>query len=71
LIVIGEWLPIKIFLNQSGKLIDASSQYIKFTSTGWWNIIACADFDGDGDSDLIIGNCGVNTPDFLTGTPMF
>ena len=61
LVVVGEWMPIKIFINQKGKLTDESSQYIKFPSTGWWNTIAAADIDGDGDSDLIIGNCGLNT----------
>ena len=61
LIVVGEWMPIKIFINQNGKFVDESSHYIKFPSTGWWNTIAAADFDGDGDSDLVIGNCGLNT----------
>ena len=61
LIVVGEWMPIKVFLNQNGKLVDASAQYIKFPSTGWWNTIVAADFDDDGDSDLIIGNWGLNT----------
>ena len=61
LIVVGEWMPIKVFINQKGKLTDASSTYIHFASTGWWNKINATDMDGDGDLDLIIGNCGLNT----------
>ncbi len=61
LIVAGEWMPVKIFLNQKGKLTDASSTYIHFESSGWWNTINASDMDGDGDVDLIIGNCGSNT----------
>jgi enediyne biosynthesis protein E4 len=60
LIVVGEWMPVKIFLNKPGKLTDASSQYIHFASSGWWNKIVADDFDGDGDQDLIIGNAGTN-----------
>jgi hypothetical protein len=61
LIVIGEWMPIKVFINEHGKLTDRSSDYIKFPSTGWWNCIKAEDFDGDGDLDLVIGNTGLNT----------
>jgi hypothetical protein len=61
LIVVGEWMPIKIFINQKGRLTDQSSQYINFPSTGWWNKIYADDFDGDGDKDLVIGNVGLNT----------
>ena len=41
-------------------LKDASSQYIKFPSAGWWNRIAVADLNGDGNPDLILGNQGTN-----------
>jgi hypothetical protein len=61
LIVVGEWMPVKVFINDKGKLTDASSQYIHFASTGWWNRINAEDMDADGDLDLIIGNCGLNT----------
>jgi hypothetical protein len=53
-------MPVKIFLNEKGKLTDASSTYIKFASTGWWNRIYADDMDGDGDKDLAIGNLGLN-----------
>jgi hypothetical protein len=61
LIVVGEWMPVKVFINQKGKFTDASSQYIHFASSGWWNSINAEDMDDDGDQDLIIGNCGLNT----------
>ena len=61
LVIVGEWMPIKVFINQHGKFTDSSSSYIKFPSSGWWNKIYAADFDGDGDLDLVIGNCGTNT----------
>ena len=61
LIVVGEWMPVKVFLNEKGKLKDASSNYIKFASTGWWNRIYADDMDGDGDQDLVLGNLGLNS----------
>ena len=61
LIVVGEWMPIKVFINGGKVLKDESSKYIKFASNGWWNKIYADDFDGDGDQDLIIGNIGLNT----------
>ncbi len=60
LIVVGEWMPPKIFINEDRKLIDASSTYIKFPANGWWNTVYAADMDNDGDIDLILGNQGLN-----------
>lgn len=61
LVVVGEWMPVKVFINAKGKLTDVSAAYIHFASTGWWNRISAADMDGDGDQDMVLGNCGTNT----------
>jgi enediyne biosynthesis protein E4 len=60
LVIAGEWMPIKVFINTKGKLKEESEKYIKFASSGWWNKIIAEDFDGDGDKDLVIGNLGTN-----------
>ncbi len=60
LIVVGDWMPIRIFLQKKGKFIEATQQYGLTNSSGWWNCISGADFDADGDMDLIVGNRGTN-----------
>ncbi len=61
LVIVGEWMPVKVYLSTDGKLKDASAAYIHFESSGWWNNISLADMDNDGDEDLVIGNAGTNT----------
>jgi enediyne biosynthesis protein E4 len=60
LVVAGEWMPIKFFINENGKLVDETSKYLPENSSGWWNRIYADDFDGDGDTDLVVGNIGLN-----------
>lgn len=57
LVVSGEWMPIKIFVNQQGqfKLAELAS------STGLWQKLFPADVNGDGWVDLLAGNWGQNT----------
>jgi hypothetical protein len=60
LIVAGEWMPIKIYEYQSGKLNDVSKQYGLENTEGWWDKLVADDIDGDGDIDIIAGNLGEN-----------
>ena len=59
LMIVGEWMPITLFLNREGKL-DHKTNAIP-NSSGWWNSITGSDFDSDGDIDYILGNLGLNS----------
>lgn len=58
LIIVGEWMPVVLYINKKGKLEQQLNSGID--SRGWWNCVEAADFDGDGDQDLITGNFGMN-----------
>lgn len=60
LILVGEWMPIKVYHNERGKLKLIESA-ISDQSTGWWNSITGGDFDNDGDIDYVAGNLGLNS----------
>ena len=61
LVVVGEWMPIKIFINEKGnRFSDKSKEYGLSDTSGWWFSVKSADFDKDGDQDLIVGNLGLN-----------
>ncbi len=61
LILVGDWMPLKILENQNGSLTHHSSLITPHSSNGFWNSIAAGDFDKDGDEDYIVGNWGVNS----------
>ncbi|MDP4212764.1 MAG: VCBS repeat-containing protein, partial [Bacteroidota bacterium] len=61
LIVVGQFMPIRIFENKKGKLNDATSAYGLSNTNGWWRRIIADDFDNDGNVDFMIGNVGLNT----------
>lgn len=57
LVVGGEWMPVCILKNTGG----AFEQNILEGTGGWWFNLNGADFDQDGDVDLVAGNLGLNT----------
>jgi len=61
LVVVGEWMPVKVFINRQGTLTDKSDDFVSSKSGGLWNCILANDFDADGDPDFVLGNQGLNT----------
>jgi enediyne biosynthesis protein E4 len=62
LIVAGEFMPIRIFINEKGKKFrEETSSWFSVPEGGLWNKIAVADFDKDGNIDIIAGNFGTNS----------
>ena len=59
LIIVGEWMGIKTYLNKDKKLTLENNGLEKLS--GFWYGITAADFDGDGDQDLVVGNLGLNS----------
>ncbi|HEX7468198.1 MAG TPA: FG-GAP-like repeat-containing protein, partial [Methanobacterium sp.] len=56
LVVAGEWMPVCYYKNHNGKF----EKTILEGTRGWWFSIEGADFDNDGDIDLVAGNLGLN-----------
>ncbi len=60
LMIVGEWMEIKVLKNNEGTFKDESENYgLKDTRGIWWSITA-GDIDNDGDDDYVIGNLGKN-----------
>lgn len=57
LIVAGEWMPIKIFINNKGSFKENDIP----NSTGLWQSLYATDINGDGNIDFFAGNWGHNS----------
>jgi len=71
LVLVGEWMPITVFENQQGKLQNITPTTGLAEYVGWWYSIEAADLDGDGDTDWVAGNLGLNTKYRGTNTAPF
>ncbi len=61
LVVVGDWMPITLFKNNGANLERLNNVAGLEQSEGWWRSIVAQDIDGDGETDLLVGNWGRNS----------
>ncbi|GAB3731157.1 VCBS repeat-containing protein [Spirosoma lituiforme] len=61
LMVAGEFMPVSVFKNQSGRGLAPKPMPELAKAVGFWNSLTAGDFDNDGDMDYIAGNFGLNS----------
>ncbi|MDX1440512.1 MAG: VCBS repeat-containing protein, partial [Rubricoccaceae bacterium] len=60
LVLIGEWMAPQVWsVRDTGFERIAENGLSDYT--GWWNSLTVADIDGDGDTDILGGNLGLNS----------
>ncbi len=58
MVLVGEWMSPMILVNQNGKFTPQSGSLDSFS--GLYNTVLAEDIDGDGHTDLVLGNRGTN-----------
>ncbi|HEX6309810.1 MAG TPA: VCBS repeat-containing protein [Longimicrobiales bacterium] len=61
LVLVGEWMPVTVFRSTGRGTLERMEVPGLERSHGWWNRIVAGDFTGDGRTDFVIGNLGLNT----------
>ena len=61
LIVVGEWMSPKVFINTQGTFIEAKESFGLSNEQGLWATLEIADLNADGHQDLVLGNIGENS----------
>src|SRR3989441_5351857 len=61
LIVVGEWMPVRVFRQEQGRFVDRTAAAGLGGTEGWWNTVTAVDLNGDGRQDLVLGNLGLNS----------
>ena len=61
LITLGQWMPISIYINNNGKLVNQTSSYFKNENYGLWYSLTITDINDDGILDILAGNIGENS----------
>ena len=61
MVIVGDWMPVKIFINNSGIFTDESERFGLSGTEGWWHTIIAKDLNGDGNIDFVLGNQGLNS----------
>jgi hypothetical protein len=61
LLVVGDWMPIRLFIMEGGRFVDRSVEYGLGNTNGWYRALETGDFNGDGWIDFVVGNHGLNS----------
>lgn len=61
LLLVGEWMPPKFLINENGVLTDRTANYIQKDLSGLWRSVSLFDIDGDGKTEILLGNWGLNS----------
>jgi hypothetical protein len=61
MVVVGDWMPVKVFINEGGRFTDQSEAFGLAGTEGWWHAVIARDLNGDGQVDLALGNHGLNS----------
>ena len=69
LVVVGEWMPVGIYINDgTGQLTASTQKWGLENKVGIYNTLHVADLDGNGFKDLVFGNMGLNSRFHATET---
>lgn len=61
MIIIGDWMPIKIFINEQGVFRDITTSTGLKKTEGFWHRVVAKDLNNDGLMDFVLGNEGLNS----------
>ncbi len=39
MVIVGDWMPVKVFINYHGMFKDESAKYGLTDTEGWWNLL--------------------------------
>jgi len=71
LVTAGEWMPLQFYANEGDRLRNITESVGLPSMRGWWFSLEPGDFDGDGRTDLVAGNLGLNAPFRTSPTSRF
>jgi hypothetical protein len=66
MVIVGDWMPVRVLINDQGTFTDHTREMGLAHSTGWWHRILARDLNGDGRIDFVLGNHGLNS--YFKGT---
>lgn len=61
LILVGEWMPITVFENRNGNLVNITEELGFGNLRGLWQSVYVDDLNGNGHPDIFAGNFGTNS----------